>query len=492
MAAAAVLVLVGVMASKLSARSGIPALLLFLAVGMLAGSDGPGGIAFDNFEVAQSVGIVALAFILFDGGLSTDWARTRPVLRDGVILATAGVAITAVVVGWAASVLLDLPIEVGLLLGAIVSSTDAAAVFSVLRSRNASLKGELGPLLELESGSNDPMAVFLTVGLLRLIEDPGTPVVSLVPLFVLQMTVGAAVGLVVAWAAVTFINRVRLEYDGLYPVVTLAVVLLTYGVTALLGGSGFLAVYVAGLRLGNADFVHKRRLVGFHDAIAWLAQISMFLVLGLLVFPSRLPEVALLGLLVAAVLVLVARPLAVFLTFARSRLTRNEKLLVSWVGLRGAVPIILATFPLVEGVPQADIIFDVVFFAVVVSVLVQGTTIPAVAKRLGVASPLAPERAYPIEPVSTSAGDAGMHEVSVTGDSPAADRQIVDLGLPRGALLVLVTRDDRTFVPQGATVLRPGDRALVLADPESLERTREIIEGEGDPQRRPGPRPAGT
>lgn len=481
MAAAAALVLVGVLASKLSARSGIPALLLFLAVGMLAGSDGPGGIAFDNFEVARSVGIVALAFILFDGGLSTDWGRTRPVLSEGVVLATAGVATTAVVAGWVASVALDLPIEVGLLLGAIISSTDAAAVFSVLRSKNASLKGELGPLLELESGSNDPMAVFLTVGLLRLIEDPGSSVLTLVPLFVLQMTVGAAVGLVMAWVAVLLINRVRLEYDGLYPVVTLAVVLLAYGAAALLGGSGFLAVYVAGLRLGNADFVHKRRLVGFHDAIAWLAQISMFLVLGLLVFPSRLPEVALQGLLVAAVLVLVARPLAVFLTLARSRLQGREKVLVSWVGLRGAVPIILATFPLVEGVPQADTIFDVVFFAVVVSVLAQGTTIPAVAKRLGVASPMAPERTYPIEPVSTSGGDASMHEVTVAAGSAAADRQIVDLGLPKGTLLVLVSREDRTFVPQGATVLRPGDKALVLADVQSLRRTREIIEGDGNP-----------
>ena len=483
MAAAAALVLVGVLASKLSARSGIPALLLFLAVGMLSGSDGPGQIAFDNHELAQAVGVVALAFILFDGGLSTDWGRTRAVLREGVILATAGVAVTAGVVGWVASVALELPIEVGLLLGAIVSSTDAAAVFSVLRSRNSSLRGELGPVLELESGSNDPMAVFLTVGLLELLQEPGTSVVSLIPLFFLQMTVGAAVGMLVAWAAVIFINRVRLEYDGLYPVVTLAVVLLTYGGTALLGGSGFLAVYLAGLRMGDADFVHKRRLVGFHDAIAWLCQISMFLVLGLLVFPSRLPSVMALGILVAAALVLVARPLAVFLTLVRSRFATREKLLISWVGLRGAVPIILATFPLVEGVPQADTIFNVVFFAVVVSVLVQGTTIPLVANRLGVASPLAPARQYPIEPVSTRAGSTSMHEVTVPAQSPAADRQIVELGLPSGVLLVLVSRDEQTFVPQGATVLRPGDRALVLADPQSLERTRQIIEGEGSPTR---------
>jgi potassium/hydrogen antiporter len=479
MAAAAALVLVGVLASKLSSRSGIPALLLFLAIGMLAGSDGFGGIEFTNYGVAQAVGIVALAFILFDGGLSTDWASVRPVIREGVVLATAGVVVTAVVVGWAASLALGLPLTTGLLLGAIVSSTDAAAVFSVLRSRNARLRGRVGPLLELESGSNDPMAVFLTVGLLQLLEDPGTTVASLVPLFLLQMTVGAAVGLAVAWAAVTALNRARLEYDGLYPVITLAVVVLTYGTTALLGGSGFLAVYVAGLRMANSDFVHKRRLVGFHDAFAWLSQISMFLVLGLLAFPSRLPGIAGRGLLVAAVLVLVARPVAVFATLARSRLASREKLLISWVGLRGAVPIILATFPLVAGVDGAETIFDVAFFAVVVSVLVQGTTIPALARRLGVSAPLAPHRAYPIEAVATSTGNTSMHEVTVSAGSAAAGRQLVDLGLPKGALLVLVSRDDEFVVPQGATVLRPGDKALVLADPDSLRRTREIVEGDG-------------
>lgn len=479
MAAAAALVLVGVVASKLSARSGIPALLLFLAIGMLAGSDGPGGVGFDDFDLAQSLGIVALAFILFDGGLSTEWASVRPVVRDGLILATAGVAATALIVGWAASVALGISLTAGLLLGAIVSSTDAAAVFSVLRSRNASLKGNVGPLLELESGSNDPMAVFLTLGFLQLLTEPGTSVLSLIPLFVLQMAVGAAMGLGVAWVAVAVINRARLEYDGLYPVVTVAVVLLAYGATALLGGSGFLAVYIAGLRMGNADFVHKRGLVGFHDAIAWLSQISMFLVLGLLVFPARLPGVAARALLVAAVLVLVARPMAVFVALAPSRLAKREKLLVSWVGLRGAVPIILATFPLVEGVPQAETLFDVVFFVVIISVLVQGTTIPLVARRLGVAAPLPHRRPYPIEPVSTSAGDAEMHEVIVGDDSPASGRQIVDLGLPKGTLLVLISRGDQFLVPQGATVLRPGDKALVLADAESLRGARGILQGDG-------------
>lgn len=482
MASAAVLVLFGVFASKLSARSGIPALLLFLAIGMLAGSDGPGGVEFSDYGLAQTVGILALAFILFDGGLSTDWVSVRPVMREGIILATLGVAATAAIVGWAASLALGLPLGVGFLLGAIVSSTDAAAVFSVLRSRSASLKGDVGALLELESGSNDPMAVFLTVGLLQLLGEDGASVAGLLPLFGLQMTLGAAVGLGAAWASVTTLNRFRLEYDGLYPVVTIAVVLLTYGAAALLGGSGFLAVYVAGVRMGNSDFVHRRRLVAFHDAIAWLSQIAMFLALGLLVFPSRLPGIALRGLLVAAVLVLVARPVAVFATMVGSRLARREKILVSWVGLRGAVPIILATFPLVEGLPEGETLFDVVFFAVVVSVLVQGTTIPTVARRLGLSAPLENRRPYPIEPVFTSGSDTAMHEVTVAAESPAAGRTVVELGLPRGALLVLLSRNGEFVVPQGSTTLLPGDRVLVLADSESLRQTRELVQGGGGTQ----------
>ncbi|MEW6475348.1 MAG: potassium/proton antiporter, partial [Actinomycetota bacterium] len=308
LAAAAALILVGVLASKISTHLGVPALLLFLGVGMLAGSDGVGGIHFEDFQLAQSVGIVALAFILFAGGLSTGWAEVRPVLAPGVALATVGVVVTALVAGGIAAWALDLSATTGFLLGAIISSTDAAAVFSVLRSRNVSLRGEIRPLLELESGSNDPMAVFLTVGFLELLTDPGRSVLSLMPLFAQQMAVGAVLGYLLARGTVVAINRLRLEYEGLYPVVTLAVVVLTYGITALLGGSGFLAVYVAGIVMGNREFLHKKSLMRFHDAIAWLSQISMFLVLGLLVFPSELPAVAGRALLVAAALVLVARP----------------------------------------------------------------------------------------------------------------------------------------------------------------------------------------
>lgn len=479
LATAAALVLAGVLTSKVSTRVGVPALLLFLGVGMLAGSEGIGGIEFDDFEVARSVGVVALAFILFAGGISTSWSQVRPVLGPAVGLATAGVLGTAAVAGLVASWAFGVSVETGLLLGAIISSTDAAAVFSVLRSRNASLRGPLRPLLELESGSNDPMAVFLTIGLIELITDPGRSVASLLPLFVQQMAIGGILGYVIARGTVAGINRARLGYEGLYPVVTLAVVLLTYAVTALAGGSGFLAVYVAGLVMGNAEFLHKKSLMRFHDAIAWLSQIGMFLVLGLLVFPSQLPMIAGRALLVSAALILVARPAAVFLTLAVTRIGVRERLMVSWVGLRGAAPIILATFPFVEGVPGAATIFDTVFFIVLTSVLVQGTTIPFVARRLHVDAPLPVQHDYPLEAVSTTGAGASLHEIAISPGSPVAHRRMVDLGLPAGTLIVLIRRNGEFVIPQGSTTLEGGDNVLVLTDPQNLSRVREILEGAG-------------
>lgn len=477
MAVAAALLLLGVLASKASTRLGVPALLLFLGIGMLAGSDGIGGIRFDDFELAQTVGTVALAFILFAGGLDTRWTTARRVLPRALLLATAGVVITALVVGAFAAWVLDIRLLAGLLLGAIVSSTDAAAVFSVLRTRAVGLRGDLRPLLELESGSNDPMAVFLTVGLLKLLTEPSTSVVDLLPLFVLQMGVGAAVGYALARLAVAVVNRTRLESEGLYPVVLVAVVLLVFGVTAVLGGSGFLAVYVAGIVMGNATFLHKRSLTRFADALAWLMQIAMFLVLGLLVFPSNLGAVAWQALLISAVLVVVARPVACAVVLPLTRLGARDTALVSWVGLRGAVPIVLATFPLVEGVPQAGVVFDVVFFIVLTSVLVQGTTIPLVARRLGVDAPASPEPTPPLEPVDSADAPTALHELTVATDSAIVGRALVDARLPEGALVVLVTRGGDFVVPQGSTVLEAGDVVLLLADDVALAGVRSVIEG---------------
>ena len=305
---ASALLLLGVVASRVSSRLGIPGLLVFLAVGMLAGSDGPGGIDFDNADLAQTLGVVALAFILFAGGISTVWDEVRPVLSQGAALATFGVLITALLAGLAATWAFDLPIETGLLIGAIISSTDAAAVFSVLRSRSVSLRGRLRPLLELESGSNDPMAVFLTIGFLELVTNANAEPLDFVPLFVSQMAIGGLLGFGAGRVATWGLNQIRLDHDGLYPVLLLAIVGFTFSATTLLNGSGFLAVYVAGIVMAQRRFIHKNSLTRFHDGIAWVAQIGMFVVLGLLVFPSELPSVAFRGLLVAAVLIFVARP----------------------------------------------------------------------------------------------------------------------------------------------------------------------------------------
>lgn len=470
-----VLILAAIVASRISARLGVPALLLFLLVGMLAGSEGPGRLHFDDSAAAQAVGVVALALILFAGGLSTEWRAVRNVLAPAAALSTLGVLATAMLLGVFASAVTPLTLVEGLLLGSIVSSTDAAAVFMVLRSKSVSLKEELRPLLELESGSNDPMAVFLTLGFIQLIIDPAANLADFVPMFLRQMILGGAIG----WAAgrgMTFIiNRLRLEYDGLYSVLTLALVLLTYSATAMIGASGFLAVYLAGIVMGSRDFIHRRSLVRFHDGIAWLMQITMFVTLGLLVFPSHLLPVIGSGLAVAAFLVFVARPIAVFLILALSRMSMAKKTLISWVGLRGAVPIVLASFPVVAGVEGAQAIFNIVFFIVLTSALVQGSTIPWVARRLGVDIPLP---AQGEEPTVMDVGECiicTLSEVQVPEGSRAAGRQIVEARLPEDAQILLINRRGRTFTPSGSTVLEPADVLLVHADDEATADLREVL-----------------
>lgn len=471
------LLLLGVVASRLSSSLGIPGLLVFLAVGMLAGSDGPGGIAFDNAEVSQTLGVVALAFILFSGGISTSWGEIRPVVSQGAALATVGVLVTALLAGVTAQWAFDLPLETGLLIGAIVSSTDAAAVFAVLRSRNVSLRGQLRPLLELESGSNDPMAVFLTIGFLELVTNPSSDPIDFVPLFVAQMAIGALVGLGAGRLAVWALNRIRLDHDGLYPVMSLAFVGCIFAATTAVQGSGFLAVYVAGIVMAQRRFIHKNSLTRFHDGIAWVAQIGMFVVLGLLVFPSELPSVALRGLVVAASLILVARPIAVFLTLAPFRVPWRERAMISWVGLRGAAPIILATFPLMENAPDANLIFDTVFFIVLTSVAIQGTTIPLVARLLGVSAPLDKREGWPIQPRSMQPPGASLQELVVTAGSPITGQSLVELGLPVGTMIVLIEHDNEFIVPTGSTVLHEADRLLILGNDESIRRFRERLDG---------------
>lgn len=378
------LLLLSIVAWKISTRLGIPALLLFLGIGMLAGSDGPGGIYFNDAQLAQSVGVLALSFILFAAGLETQWRVVRPALVGALSLSTVGVVLTAVIVALSALVVLHVSFSAGLLLGAIISATDAAAVFSVLSARNLHLRGILLPLLELESGTNDPMSIFLTIGLTDLLVHPDESWLILLRLFVQEMGVGAVAGLLVGWAAIWLLKHLHLEEEGLYQVFTIGLVLFTDGVADRLGGSGFLAVYLVGILLGNSSVQQIERLSHFHDSLAWLMQIAMFLILGLLVFPSRLPAVAVGGLLITGVTVFLARPLSVLVALLPVKMSLREKLFVGWVGLRGAVPIVLTTFPLLAGLPQASTLFDLVFFVVLASILLQGVSVPFVARWLHV------------------------------------------------------------------------------------------------------------
>lgn len=473
---AALLLILSVVASKISDRFGIPALILFLATGMLAGSDGFGGIYFDDPFLAQSLGVVALVIILFSGGLDTNWQAIRSAAREGIILATLGVLLTALSVGVFVHALLDVSLLEGLLIGSIVSSTDAAAVFAVLRARGISLRGRLKPLLELESGSNDPMAVFLTISLARLIAQPGRSPVELLPLFLQQMVLGVLAGLLASRLILFMVNRLRFGYSGLYPVLMTGMVFLTYGLTALMGGSGFLAVYLVGLLMGKEDFLHKRSMVRFFDGIAWMMQIIMFLTLGLLVFPSRLVGVILPGLAISLFLIVVARPLSVFLSLAFNRMPKADKTFIAWVGLRGAVPIVLATYPRIMGLEHSDLIFNVIFFVVLSSVLVQGTSIPWVARRLGVEGKGDEVVSYPLEDVSGNEWKGKLAEAVVPEGSWAIGKAIYELGLPGDYLVVLIARGSDFVIPNGSVVLQAGDRLLGLSGADAHTQVDRLLQ----------------
>lgn len=460
------LLFVSILASKTSFRLGIPALVIFLIIGMLAGSEGPIGIYFDDPHIAKFLGIVALTFILFSGGLDTKWTSVKPALKNGIALSTIGVVITAFIVGTFSYYLLGLTLAEGLLVGAIVSSTDAAAVFSILRSHNIGLKGNIRPLLEFESGSNDPMAYFLTINLTYLVNHPETSLLSLIPKFFSSMLIGALCGFVMGKIMIFTLNRIRLDIKGLYPVLILSLVFFTFSFTDFIGGNGFLAVYLSALVLGNTNFIHKKSLMKFYDGQAWVMQILMFLTLGLLVYPSAVVPVAGYGILISLFLIFVARPVAVLISLAFSKdMGLREKIFVSWVGLRGAVPIIFAIYPLIAGLQNATMMFNLVFFISATSVLLQGTTLPVMGRWLGVSVPARSKRKFPID-IETSDNNtkSELIELDITQQSPTTGKSVVDLNLPPGAFIVLIHRDGRYFSPSGETVLNGGDHLLIMAD----------------------------
>ncbi len=459
-----VLLLLSIFASKTTGRAGVPSLLIFLAIGMLAGSDGIGGIHFDDPKPAQALGIITLVFILFSGGLETKFESVKPVLWQGVLLSTVGVFLTALTVGFFITLVSDFTLLEGLLIGSIISSTDAAAVFSILRSKSIGLKGNLRPLLELESGSNDPMAYLLTISFTSMLVSQDAEQSSLLIFFLKQIIFGTVAGILFGFLMYLIINKIKLEYDGLYPVLILALVMLNYGLTTYINGNGFLAVYISAIILGNKNFIHKKSIMRFYDGQAWLMQIVMFLTLGLLVFPKQMVPYIIPGLFIALFLMFMARPLAVFLCLSFFKMKNRERLLISWVGLRGAVPIVFATYPWIAGVEKSNIIFNIVFFIVITSVLFQGTTIPLIAKALYLFKPVKFNTKYPLELELSDQFKNELFEIEIPDSSAVIGKQILELSLPKSALVVMINRNGKYLIPKGNSVLESGDRLLVMTD----------------------------
>ena len=475
---AAALLAAGIAASLLASRIRLPGLLLFLAVGMAIGSDGTGWIDFgtepEDFELARTIGVVALALILFEGGLTAGFDEIKPVLRPSLGLAVLGTLGTCVICGFAAAWLFDLSTLQGMLLGAIISSTDGAAIFALLR--DSTLRRRLARTLEGEAGFNDPVAVLLVIGFIEWIEQDDYGVLDMALLFVREMGIGAVVGLAVAWLAVNALRSTRLATPGLYPVATLSTAGLAFGGAATLHGSGFLAAYLAGLVLGSGRIPAKQTVTVFHQGVAWVAQIAMFLVLGLLVFPSELDDVWLKGTALALILVFVARPLSAFVSTALDRFTTGERVLLSWAGLRGAVPVVLATFPVIDQVKDSETFFNIVFFAVVISTLFQGTTIEWLAAKLGVTTS---EPALPRPLVETGTVrrlGAEIVEYPVGPDDAIVGQLVRELGLPRDALLSVIVRGEEALLPRGSTRIEAADRLHVMVREEVAEDMDDLLE----------------
>lgn len=476
------LIILGILFLKVSSRYGVPALVLFMFVGMLAGSEGIGGIVFNNYEIAHGIGTIALVVILFDGGLRTETGSLKLTWKPSIIMATLGVFVTAIITGLVAMWTLDLAPMEGLLLGSIVGSTDAAAVFFILRSQGVNIKPRLQSTLEVESGSNDPMAIFLTVGMIEVMLGQRTMGLGLLSLFVIQMGVGLAVGFLLGKGTAWLINRINLDAAGVYPVLVLTLGMFTYGLAASIGGSGYLAVYVAGIVLGNSPIVFKRGTFLFHDGIAWISQIVMFVVMGLLSSPSALIDVAWGGMIVAIGLTFFARPAAVMLCLWPFKFNLRELTLISWVGLKGAVPIILATFPLLFGLPSGQIYFNVIFFVVIVSVLTQGWTLPTVARWLRLERPVGPSAPVTLDLTSLRHVEADAVDYLITERSAVAHLRISELSLPEDMVVAMVTRGNEIIPVRGATTLLPGDHVFVILRPSIRDSVDEVFRTMPEPQ----------
>lgn len=461
------LLIISIIAGKTTYKFGVPVLLLFLGIGMLAGSDGIGGINFDNPKIAQFIGIVSLNFILFSGGLDTNWSSVKPILKEGMILSTLGVLLTALSLGTFVYFVTDFTIYESMLLGSIVSSTDVAAVFSILRSKSLALKSNLRPTLELESGSNDPMAYVLTIVFLTLVINQDQNFSSVIFLFLKQMVFGGILGFGFGKVSKIIINRINLDFQGLYPVLVIALMFITFSATDFIGGNGFLAIYICAVYLGNQDLIQKKTILKMYDGLAWLMQIVLFLTLGLLVFPSQIIPHFGIGILISLFLIIVARPVSVFLSLLFFKMKLRRKLYISWVGLRGAVPIVFATYPLLAGIDKANMIFNIVFFISVTSILIQGTTLSIVAKWLRVALPEEAKKISETDKLILELPKSSLQEFEIPPDFFAVNKRIVDLDFPTSAFIIMIKRNGKFIRPGGSTKIEVNDTLMIIADDQN-------------------------
>jgi potassium/hydrogen antiporter len=471
---AGALLAAGIIGALVADRMRVPGLLLFLGLGMLAGSEGIGGIEFSNTELARTLGTIALVLIIFEGGLTAGWSEIRPVLGTAASLGTIGTALTAVIAGIAAKLFFGLSTLEGMLVGAAIAATDSAAIFAVLR--RSTLEKRLARSLEGESGMNDPVALLLVIGFIEWIQQPGYGIADMAGLLVLKLGLGAVVGLALGRLAVLALVRVRLPGEGIYPVATIAIAALAYGVAEIAHGSGFLAVYLTALALGSARIPAKRTVVAFHQGLGWVAQISLFILLGLLVFPSSLDDVAPEALALSAVLIFIARPVAAVVATLLAPLNMKERLMLGWAGLRGATPIWLATFPVVAGIKESNELFAIVFFVVVSSTLVQGASFEPLANRLGLTTdePALPRRLLESGRIRRMGGDVIAYRLPP--GAAAAGHPVRDLELPREALVNVIVRYGNAIPPRGSTELQEGDELHILVRSELRDEVEKLTE----------------
>jgi potassium/hydrogen antiporter len=464
---AGALLAAGIVGALLAERLRIPGLLIFLGLGMLAGSEGIGGIHFNEPGLARTLGTIALVLIIFEGGLTAGWSEIRPVLGTAASLATLGTLLTALIAGLAAKLIFGLSTLEGMLVGSAVAATDSAAIFAVLR--RSTLEKRLARSLEGESGMNDPVALLLVIGFIEWIQQPGYGIGDMLGLLALKLVIGIGIGYVFGRLAVAALTAVRLPTDGIYPVATIAIAGLAYGVAEVAHGSGLLAVYLTALALGSGNIPARRTVVSFHEGLGWVAQIALFILLGLLVFPSALADVALKGLALSAALIFVARPIAAFVATAFASLNLRERLMLGWAGLRGATPIWLATFPVVAGIGSGREEFAIVFFVVVTSTLIQGASFEPLAKRLGLTTdePALPRRLLESGRIRRMGGDVIAYRLPP--GAAAAGHRVRELELPREALVNVIVRDGHAIPPRGSTEMREGDELHVLVRSELRE-----------------------